>query len=452
MGCPDHPLRGGDGLLPGGAPDIPAATASALADVAHADLPALPRPHHAGRAARRRPDPVHHGPVCAALAGRHDPDTRPQHARLARHRLRHVRPGRSDRPVARPAAAARRLPWRRPGGPGPGLRSPAHQGDQRRGGLRVERPARVARPGRGRRGPAGRDRRPGRRARPARRVGCGSSAGRSRSAADGRCTGAGPPLLPDDASGDGPDLAAARSVLSLLGELFDATHDPAADLTPPAGLPDLTVPAWSVRGSIDAATLTRAFGALVRAGLGAFQPGTGPPGNPGAPAPRRPPRCAPRSGSACRCPRPPRPATRRGYRSMSRRRWPSADLPSRPRAAAAAGRALDVGIYRANGWLAGGPQGVAPAPGVLRTPSLRRANISVAADLVPGQRGASATVTLADGTALGVARDAWVLGTGGETPGAEARVLLGRLAAALGRAGQRPGRCPRRPAHRTAPG
>ena len=44
-------------------------------------------------------------------------------------------------------------------------------------------------------------------------------------------------LLPDDASHDSADLAAARSVVGLLGELFDATHDPVADLTPPAGCP-----------------------------------------------------------------------------------------------------------------------------------------------------------------------------------------------------------------------
>ena len=93
--------------------------------------------------------------------------------------------------------------------------------------------------------------------------------------------------------------------------------------------------------------------------------------------------------------------------------------------------AVDIEVYRANGWLAGGPQGSAPAPGILRTPALRRARITVSADLTSGARGARATVTLLEGSALGVTRDAWVLGTGGEPLGAEARVLLGRLAAAL---------------------
>ena len=36
-----------------------------------------------------------------------------------------------------------------------------------------------------------------------------------------------------------------------------------------------------------------------------------------------------------------------------------------------------------------------------------------------------------EGSALGVTRDAWVLGSGGEQLGAESRVLIGRLAAAL---------------------
>ena len=94
--------------------------------------------------------------------------------------------------------------------------------------------------------------------------------------------------------------------------------------------------------------------------------------------------------------------------------------------------ALDIDIYRADGWLAGGPQGSAPAPGMLRTPSLRRARLSVSASLTSGVRAAQATATLLEGSALGVTRDAWVLGAGGEQLGAESRVLLGRLAAALG--------------------
>lgn len=99
-------------------------------------------------------------------------------------------------------------------------------------------------------------------------------------------------LLPDDASHDGTDLAAAHAVIGLLGELFDATHDPAVDLTPPPGLAALAVPAWSVRGSIDAASLTRALGAVIGTGLSSFAPGTGAPGNPGAPGACRADRAA----------------------------------------------------------------------------------------------------------------------------------------------------------------
>ena len=239
-------------------------------------------------------------------------------------------------------------------------------------------------------------------------------------------------LLPDDASHDSADLAAARSVVGLLGELFDATHDPAADLTPPAGLPALTGPAWSVRGSIDATSLTRALGAVVGAGLAAFQPGTGAPGNPGAPGPAAP--TALRAAVTVSAPLLASAATS-DPTGISLDVTARLDIGGFALAAGAAvpppALALDIDVYRANGWLAGGPQGSAPAPGVLRTPSLRRARLSVSASLTSGVRAAQATATLLEGSALGVTRDAWVLGAGGEQLGAESRVLLGRLAAAL---------------------
>ena len=240
-------------------------------------------------------------------------------------------------------------------------------------------------------------------------------------------------LLPDDASHDSADLAAARSVVGLLGELFDATHDPAADLTPPADLPALTGPAWSVRGSIDATSLTRALGAVVGAGLAAFQPGTGAPGNPGAPGPAAP--TALRAAVTVSAPLLASAATS-DPTGISLDVTARLDIGGLSLAAGAAvpppALALDIDIYRADGWLAGGPQGSAPAPGMLRTPSLRRARLSVSASLTSGVRAAQATATLLEGSALGVTRDAWVLGAGGEQLGAESRVLLGRLAAALG--------------------
>jgi hypothetical protein len=239
-------------------------------------------------------------------------------------------------------------------------------------------------------------------------------------------------LLPDDASHDGTDLAAARAVIGLLGELFDATHDPSVDLTPPAGLPALAMPAWSVRGSIDAASLTRALGAVVGAGLAAFQPGTGAPGNPGAPGPAAP--TALRAAVTVNLPLAASAATGDAA-GISVDVTATLDIGGFALVGGTAvpppAVALDIEVYRANGWLAGGPQGSAPAPGVLRSPALRRARITVSAGLTSAARGARATVTLLEGSALGVTRDAWVLGTGGEPLGAEARVLLGRLAAAL---------------------
>ena len=229
-------------------------------------------------------------------------------------------------------------------------------------------------------------------------------------------------LLPSDASTDTTDLALARSIFGLLGDLFDATHDPAVDLTPPAGLAALTVPTWSVRGTVDAAAVQKSLGALVRSGLTSHAP------TPVAAT-------ALRAGIRLHLPLPAS-VTTSDPTGISLDVTAKLDLGGLPLASDAAAPApalqLDIDIYRSGGWLAGGPQGSAPAPGVLRTPSLRRAKLSVGADLTSGARGARATITLLDGSALGVAREAWVLGSGGDVPGAEARVLLGRLAAALG--------------------
>ena len=192
------------------------------------------------------------------------------------------------------------------------------------------------------------------------------------------------------------------------------------------------MPTWSVRGSIDAASLTRALGAVVGAGLAAFEPGTGAPGNPGAPGRAAP--AALRAAVTMNLPLAAA-ATTGDPAGISLDVTAALDIGGFALAEGAAvpppALALDIDVYRANGWLAGGPQGSAPAPGVLRTPSLRRASINVSAGLTSGARAARATVTLLEGSALGVTRDAWVLGAGGEQLGAESRVLLGRLAAAL---------------------
>jgi hypothetical protein len=240
-------------------------------------------------------------------------------------------------------------------------------------------------------------------------------------------------LLPADSTHDSTDLALARSFISELATLFDATRDPAVDLTPPAGLAAPAVPTWSVRGVLDAVALGKAFGAVVQAGLAAFTPGTGPVDNPGAPAAAAP--IALRAGLRMHLPLPAA-TTTDGAEGVSLDVVARLDFGGLPLATGAAipppALQLDVEIYRQAGWLAGGPAGTTPTPGVLRTPSLRRAKISVGADLASGVRGARATITLTEAAALGVSRDAWVLGTDGEALGPETRVLLGRLAAAFG--------------------
>jgi len=422
---------GGDGLLPGGAPDIAGATASTLAGIAHADLPAhLDLSSLTGLPAGARilyvtgpyvppwpdqtiptldlttpglPDTAFDTSALAAATG-------PWHVRL---------PFRADCPGADPAARAQacaaRLTQAITAAAGSGTVLLVAHGPAAAG------TARLAAAG----GPVA-----GLVLLGASEVAVPLDVLDQAPMADGLALAR--RLLPDDASGDSADLAAARSVIGLLGELFDATRDPAADLSPPPGLTALAAPAWSVRGSLDATSLTRGLGAVVGAGLAAFTPGTGAPGNPGAPGPAAP--TALRAAVTITAPLPASVAT-------SDPAGISADVSARldlgSIALAAGGSvpppalALDVDVYRANGWLAGGPQGSAPVPGVLRTPALRRAHLSVAASLAATGRTAQATITLVEGSALGVSRDAWVLGNSGEQLGAESRVLLGRLAAAL---------------------
>ena len=109
-------------------------------------------------------------------------------------------------------------------------------------------------------------------------------------------------------------------------------------------------------GRSNAATLTRAFGALVRAGLGAFQPGTRPPGNPGAPAPGRGARRAPAQPAAARARRDQRPGG-----DIARCHGDAGHRRICPRWPACCRRRLPCGwtwgSTWANGWLAGGPQG-----------------------------------------------------------------------------------------------
>ena len=242
---------------PAAHPTSPGATASTLAGIAHADLPAhLDLTSLAGLPAGARvlyvtgpyvpPWPDTTIPTLD-LTAPGLPDTAFDTSALAA----------AAWPVARAAAVPRRLPGRRPRDPRAGVRGPAHSGDHRGRGRRRKRPAGGARPGRcGHRAARG-DRPP-----VAGLVLLGAS-----DAAVPLDVLDQPPtadalalarrLLPDDASHDGADLAAARSVIGLLGELFDATHDPAVDLTPPAGLSalrgaDLVGPRVDRRGQPDA--------------------------------------------------------------------------------------------------------------------------------------------------------------------------------------------------------
>ena len=91
-----------------------------------------------------------------------------------------------------------------------------------------------------------------------------------------------------------------------------------------------------------------------------------------------------------------------------------------------------VGVGRAGGWLAGGPDPARPAD-VARTPSLRRGELELDLPSLDGN-GASGRVVLHEASALGVTRTLWEISHSGEGDPLlpEVDVLLGRLAAALG--------------------
>src|SRR5215211_1046943 len=98
--------------------------------------------------------------------------------------------------------------------------------------------------------------------------------------------------------------------------------------------------------------------------------------------------------------------------------------------AAVRGIRARVDVDRDGGWLAGGPDAARP-PGVLRTPSLRRATLEL--DLPAGGGApARARIVLHEAEALGIRRRRWELTGDGDPMPPEARVLLGRFAAALG--------------------
>ncbi len=163
-------------------------------------------------------------------------------------------------------------------------------------------------------------------------------------------------LLPaPPASGsEPPDLVTARAVLGLFAELYASPTDPNADLAPPAGIATLSIPVVSVRGALDAPTLTRAIGAVVQAALSGFADG------PSAAAPTA-------LGLGLRAS-----ATYPAATSAADASGVSFDIGCTARAlglplaaaapSPAAAISVSIDIYRAGGWLSGGPREPARAP------------------------------------------------------------------------------------------
>lgn len=229
---------------------------------------------------------------------------------------------------------------------------------------------------------------------------------------------------PDPAQPDDPNLAAGRAVLGTLAAVYASALAPTNDFRPPQALGSLSPPTWSVRGALDADTTIRALAAAIRAGLESAWP----------------------AGSAPR----PAPTALRGGLRMTVSSAPATVGPGADGVAVDVAASLDLGLLaltggpapapalslavtlaRPGGWLVGGPQGVPASPDLSRTPSLRRAELRASADL-GGPGGARAQIVLDEVDALTLVADQVVLGDGDDPVTPEVRVLLGRLAGALG--------------------
>jgi hypothetical protein len=245
------------------------------------------------------------------------------------------------------------------------------------------------------------------------------------------------PGLPDDAN-----LAAGRAVIDTLGAVYDSALAPANDFLPPQALGAQAPPVWSVRGAIDPDATTRALAAVVRADVYAVAEGDAgaAAGDAGTAGEGWTPPTALRGGLRITASSPPATAgPGPAGVAVDVDVTLSAELVSLEGASGGSGAPdappaieLVVTLSRPGGWLAGGPQGVPAAPDVSRTPSLRRAELRVSADLAASGAAVRARITLSEVNALGLVADSLVLGEGGGPVTPEARVLLGRLASTLG--------------------
>ena len=266
------------------------------------------------------------------------------------------------------------------------------------------------------------------------------------------------------------ELVPAAGLLAALDALLALDPFPAADLTAPAAWPAeaAAVVRESVTGALDADALQRAIALAVRgsihaslAGLGTLPP-VAPPADDGSeaedgPAPGRRPVQAIATGARHDLVEP---ADARGIVVTTRVTITGPRLGAEPAEgaegeipvpvsasaatdAAAAGEAplpslrapaaeIRLILRRENGWLVGGPRLEGSPPPAVRGPRLRWAEVVFGAEL-RGGGSASAAIVLHEAAALGVERTAWTLRLGeGATLPAEARVLLFRLASALG--------------------
>ena len=224
-----------------------------------------------------------------------------------------------------------------------------------------------------------------------------------------------------------PAVALGRGLLEPLLAVYDSPRPPAAELAPPSVLPTVSgsVAVHCVRGNVRAASASRAVCGLLLRLLedlyesGYQRPDGGLGSGAGDVAAGLMLRVAPAAG----------PGAIRVRAELTASVAASGLARTKQR-----GLRARIEIDRAGGWLAGGPDPARPAD-VLRHPSLRRATIELELPLESGEP-ASARLILHEAVALGVHRTRWVISYTDLAEDApllpEARVVVGRLAAALG--------------------
>ncbi len=223
-----------------------------------------------------------------------------------------------------------------------------------------------------------------------------------------------PPLDDNVRESDGVGLG--RGLVAALRAAYEADLSPLADLAPPLTPPTIpaTVDVHCIRGRCGADAVASAIGRVAARGLETIEAVPGAQTTSGVPLGLG-------VGVAFEPPAAPGEVRITADLALTAQAFAGGADP---------GLRVRIGIGRAGGWLAGGPDPIRPA-GVSRHPSVRRAEIEL--DITTSGL-ASSRLVFHEASALGTFRRRWVISQDGSGDPLlpEARVLVGRVASALG--------------------